>query len=82
VNGAMTLEEKILRSKVLGAGGRIMAPMRKPDALMTVCEYLIDRVSDLASSPVPRKAAKAWLCMMAAAVAVSGVVIIVRLGAR
>ena len=59
-----------------------MSPTPKPDALRGVCEYLIDRVSDLAGGPVPRKAAKAWLCAMATAVAVSSVVIILRLAAR
>jgi hypothetical protein len=56
-----------------------MTPMPKPDALMEVYEYLIDRVSDLAGGPVARKAAKTWLCLMTAMVAVSGAVIIIRL---
>lgn len=59
-----------------------MTPTTKPDALMEVYGYLIDRVSDLAGGPVPRKAARAWLCAMATAVAVSSVVIIIRLAAR
>ena len=48
-----------------------MTPTPKPDALMEVYGYLIDRVSDLAGGPVPRKAARAWLCAMATAVAVT-----------
>lgn len=42
-------------------------------------EYLVERVSDLAGRPVPRKAALAWLGAMAALIAISGVVIIIRL---
>lgn len=59
-----------------------MTPMPKPDSFVGVYEYLIERVSDLAGSPVPRKAAKTWLCVMAAVVAVSGAVIIIRLTLR
>jgi hypothetical protein len=56
--------------------------MPKPDALTEAYEYLVDRVTDLAGGPVPRKAAATWLCVMAAAVAVSGAVIILRLSVR
>jgi hypothetical protein len=42
-------------------------------------EYLIDRVSDLAGRPVPRKAAMAWLETMAALIAAGILAIIVRL---
>jgi hypothetical protein len=46
---------------------------------MEIREYLAERVSDLAGRPVPRQAAMAWLETMAALIAVSSVVIIVRL---
>lgn len=56
--------------------------MPNSDALTEAYEYLLDRVTDLAGGPVPRKAATTWLCVMAAAVAVSGAVIIIRLTIR
>jgi hypothetical protein len=45
-------------------------------------EYLIERVSDLAGHSVPRKAAVAWLEAMTALIAVSSIVIIIRLSVK
>jgi hypothetical protein len=59
-----------------------MTRIPKPDTLTEAYEYLIDRVTDIAGGPVPRKAATTWLYVMAVAVAVSGVVIVVRLTVR
>jgi hypothetical protein len=42
-------------------------------------EYLIERVSDLAGRPVPRKSALAWLEVMAGLITVSVAVVIIRL---
>jgi len=53
--------------------------MPRPGNRLQVGEYLIERVSDLAGRPVPRKAAVAWLGTMAALIAVSSVVIVIRL---
>lgn len=49
---------------------------------MEIREYLIDRVSDLAGRPVRRKAAVAWLEVMAGLITVSVVVVIVRFTVR
>lgn len=56
-----------------------MTQMPRPGNHTRVSEYLIDRVSDLAGHPVPRKIAVAWLEVMAGLITVGIVVVVVRL---
>jgi hypothetical protein len=56
-----------------------MTQMTRPGNRTQVSEYLIERVSDLAGRPVPRKTAVTWLEVMAGLITVGIVVVIVRL---
>lgn len=56
--------------------------MPRPGNHIHIGEYLIERVSDIAGRPVPRKRAIAWLEVMASLIAIGIVVVVVRLTIR